>query len=124
MPASTSTRTVSWLYQSRTCRRNFERYCLLDEQVRFLKGWFSDTLPDAPIEELAVVRLDGDLYESTMDGLVNLYPKLSPGGYCIIDDYGHIDACRQAVDDYRSAHGIEEEMLVIDGAGSYWRRDT
>jgi hypothetical protein len=105
-------------------RGNFERYGLLDEQVRFVKGWFRDTLPNAPIEELAVVRLDGDLYESTMDGLVNLYPKLSPGGYCIIDDYGHIDACRKAVDDYRDAHDIDETILEIDGAGSYWRRDA
>src|SRR5262249_54522534 len=54
-------------------QRNFERYGLLDEQVKFLEGWFCDTLPNAPLGSLAVIRLDGDMYESTMDALVNLY---------------------------------------------------
>jgi len=101
---------------------NFARYGLLDEQVRFLPGWFRDTLPSAPIEKLALLRLDGDLYESTMDGLVNLYPKLSVGGYVIIDDYGAIEACKQAVHDYRASHGITEEIHVIDWTGAYWQR--
>ena len=50
-------------------------------------GWFSDTLPGAPIDKLAVLRLDGDLYDSTTDALTNLYPKLSVGGFLIVDDY-------------------------------------
>ncbi|SFP83997.1 TylF/MycF family methyltransferase [Amycolatopsis rubida] len=104
-----------------TVRANFERYGLLDDAVRFLPGWFSDTLPTAPIERLAVMRLDGDLYESTMDALVNLYPKLSPGGYVIIDDYV-ILACREAVHDFRDRHGIDDPIVKIDDAGSFWRR--
>jgi len=67
------------------------------------------------------MRLDGDMYESTMDGLVNLYPKLAPGGFCIIDDYA-LDGCRKAVADYRAAHGISEEMHTIDWTGVYWRK--
>lgn len=67
-------------------KTNFKRYGLLDDQVIFLKGLFKDTFPTAPIEKLAVLRLDGDLYESTMDSLINLYPKLSSGGYLIVDD--------------------------------------
>ena len=82
-------------------RNNFARYGLLDDQVRFLKGWFSETLPTAPIEKLAVMRLDGDMYESTMDALVNLYPKLSPGGFVIIDDYNAVQSCNAAVADFR-----------------------
>jgi hypothetical protein len=101
---------------------NFKRYDLLDAQVRFLKGWFRDTLPYAPIERLAVLRLDGDLYESTMDALVNLYPKLSIGGYLIVDDYGAIEACRKAVHHYREEHGITEEIVAIDWTGVYWQR--
>ena len=101
---------------------NFFRYDLLDENVQFLKGWFRDTLPQAPIEKLSVLRLDGDLYESTMDGLINLYPKLSPGGFVIVDDYGDIQACRQAVHDYRDAHQITDEIHQIDWTGAYWRR--
>jgi hypothetical protein len=104
-----------------TVRANFAKYDLLDDQVRFLKGWFRDTLPAAPIDKLALLRLDGDLYESTLDALTHLYPKLSPGGYVIVDDY-IIPACRKAVHDYRKAHGIEDPILDIDGVGTYWRR--
>jgi O-methyltransferase len=107
-----------------TVRENFARYGLLDDRVRFLVGWFKDTLPSAPVERLAVLRLDGDLYESTMDALQALYPKLSVGGYLIVDDYGALEACRRAVDDYRAAHGIDEPMHPVDWTGVYWRRET
>jgi len=102
---------------------NFRRYNLLDDQVRFLKGWFRDTLPGAPVKSLAVLRLDGDLYESTMDALVHLYPKVSSGGYVIVDDYGEIPACRQAVHDYRARQRIVEEIMPIDGTGVFWRKE-
>jgi O-methyltransferase len=105
-------------------KSNFGRYGLLDDQVVFLKGWFSETLPTAPIESLAVMRLDGDLYESTMDALVNLYPKLSSGGFVIVDDYADIPACKQAVDDFRSQHRIRDEIVPIDWTGVYWRRSS
>jgi hypothetical protein len=104
-------------------QQNFRRYDLLDDQVRFLKGWFRDTLPAAPVKRLAVLRLDGDLYESTMDALVHMYPKLSSGGYAIIDDYADIPACRQAVLDYRAKLGIAEEIIPIDWSGAFWRKD-
>lgn len=102
---------------------NFARYGLLDDRVEFLPGWFKDTLPSASIDQLAVIRLDGDLYESTIDALEALYPRLSVGGYCIIDDYGALEACRQAVDDYRGANGITEEIRPVDWTGAYWRRE-
>jgi O-methyltransferase len=105
-------------------KHNFERYGLLDERVRFLVGWFKDTLPVAPIERLAVMRLDGDLYESTWQAVEAMYPKLSPGGFCIVDDYGTlVDQCQRAIHDYRAAHGITEEIVDIDGWGAYWRKD-
>lgn len=105
-----------------TVEENFRRYGLLDDQVRFLKGWFRDTLPTAPIGELALLRVDGDLYESTMDALVHLYPKVAPGGYVIIDDYGALAPCRLAVRHFRKEHGITEPIQHIDGSGAYWRR--
>ena len=105
-------------------KANFDKYGLLDDQVRFLKGWFRDTLPVAPIQRLAVLRLDGDMYQSTMDALVNLYPKLSRGGFVIVDDYGAIPACRQAVNDYRSADGITEEIRSIDWTGIFWQKGS
>lgn len=101
---------------------HFDRYGLLDDRVRFLHGWFKDTLPHAAIESLAVMRLDGDMYESTTDALVNLYPKLSLGGYVIVDDYGAIGACREAVHDFRNLHAISDPILPIDWTGVYWRR--
>ena len=100
---------------------NFRRYGLLDDRVVFLQGWFKDTLPAAPIERLAIVRLDGDMYESTMDGLTNLYPKLSPGGFCIIDDYA-LPGCEKAVRDFCRQHGIEPDLEEIDWTGRYWRK--
>lgn len=101
---------------------HFAKYDLLDPQVVFLKGWFKDTLPSAPISALAVVRLDGDMYESTMDAITTLYPKLAIGGFLIIDDYGAVPACQKAIADYRAAHGISEPIVAIDWTGAYWRR--
>ncbi len=103
-------------------RGNFERYGLLDGQVRFLKGWFRDTLPNAPIDKLAVARLDGDMYESTSDALTALYPKLQPGGFLIMDDYGAVPACKRATEDYRDRLGIREPVTPIDWTGVYWRK--
>jgi O-methyltransferase len=107
-------------------KANFERYGLLDDQVRFLPGWFSATLPDAPIDRLAILRLDGDIYESTTDALSALYPKLSPGGWVIVDDYGGVASCGAAVDDYRSQHGIATPMRTVDDPQQscvYWRKE-
>ncbi len=93
---------------------------MLDEQVVFLKGLFKDTLPTAPVERLALLRLDGDMYESTRDGLVHLYPKLSPGGTLIADDYYLFEAHRRAIDEYRAEHGIDDPIIAIDNFGAYW----
>lgn len=102
---------------------NFRLYGLLDEQVVFLDGWFKDTLPAAPIDKLAVVRIDADMYESTWEALTHLYPRLSIGGYCIVDDYA-MNACRQAVQDFRVRSGIRTPIHQIDWTGVYWRKDA
>lgn len=104
-------------------KANFAKYGALDDRVRFLKGWFKDTLPTAPIERIAVLRLDGDLYASTMDALKPLYDKVSPGGFVIVDDYGMVeDTCRRAIHDFRSERGITDEIARIDKFGAYWRK--
>ena len=105
-------------------RANFERYGLLDDRVRFLEGWFCDTLPDAPIEAISVLRLDGDLYESTMDALVALEPKVSPGGFVLVDDYGGWVPCREAVEDYRAEQGITDPIVEVDWTGVWWRKSA
>lgn len=102
-------------------RDNFRRYGLLDDRVRFVEGWFRDTLPTLAGESWSVVRLDGDLYESTLDGLTHLYPRLEVGGYLIVDDFG-FENCRAAVEDFRRDHGIREEIERIDWVGALWRR--
>ena len=100
----------------------FARYGLLDDQVKFLKGWFKDTLPTAPIEQLAILRLDGDLYESTMDALIPLYDKVAPGGFVIVDDYGSCPPCKHAIHDFRAKYGISEEIQTIDAHSILWRK--
>ena len=102
-------------------RTNFERYGLWDDQVRIVEGWFCDTLPEAPIERLAVLRLDGDLYQSTIDALDALEPRVSAGGFVIVDDYGGWEPCRAAVDDYRRDHGIHDPIETVDWTGVWWQ---
>lgn len=103
-------------------RENFARFGLLDDQVRFVEGFFSDTLPPLRGSTWSIIRLDGDLYESTMDGLENLYSGLSRGGWIIVDDYYNISVVRRAVDDFREAHGITEAIEGIDWNGSCWQK--
>ena len=105
-------------------QRNFQAYGMLDDRVEFLKGWFKDTLPVAPIKSIAIMRLDGDYYESTRDALINLYDKLSVGGYVIIDDYGEDSwtYCRKAVDEFRDHRGITGPMIKVDSKCYYWQR--
>lgn len=122
-------------------RENFARHGLAGEvaedgitgRVEFVKGYFSDTLPVLAAElrrtrdtrahsgTLALLRLDGDMYESTWVALDELYPLLAPGGYVVIDD-SEIEGCATAVHDYRLQHGITAEMVAIDGSGVYWRK--
>jgi O-methyltransferase len=99
---------------------NFSKFDLLDNRVIFLKGWFKDSLPKAPLNQLSVLRLDGDIYQSTWEALTNLYPKLSSGGFCIIDDYS-LTSCKQAVHDYREREDIRSPLIPIDRTAVYWR---
>lgn len=115
-------RFYSWAAPRSEVEENFRRYGLLDRQVELLEGWFADTLPAAPIERLAILRLDGDLYASTRDALQALYFKLSPGGFAIIDDYHAFAECRQAVTAFRAAHGIDAPLMPVDPLCVYWRR--
>jgi O-methyltransferase len=106
-----------------TVQSNFRKYDLLDDQVVFVKGFSSDTLPLLPSDlRFALIRLDGDLYELTRVALECLYPKLSVGGFCIIDDYGAIPQCRQAVTEFREEMTISEPICEIDWTGVFWQK--
>lgn len=102
-------------------KANFSAYDLLDEQVVFVEGFFEKTLPNLATDSLAVLRLDGDMYSSTIQILDSLYKKVSPGGFVIVDDYNALANCREAVDVFRAAHGIQEMMETVDWTGVYWR---
>jgi O-methyltransferase len=104
-------------------KKNFIKYNLLDDKVIFLKGWFKDTL--SKIEEnqkFCLIRLDGDMYESTMDSITNLYPKLNPGGYIIVDDFC-LQPCVDAVMDYRKLNNITAPINKVDHTGVYWIKE-
>jgi len=105
-----------------TVIENFARYGLWDpERIRLVKGWFSETLSVLEVRRLALLRVDGDMYESTMDVLMAMYSRLSPGGFCLIDDYGSVPACRSAVDDFREQMKIEARMSWVDADCVFWR---
>jgi hypothetical protein len=104
-------------------RANFEAFGLLDEQVVFMPGWFRDTMPNTPSSCLAVIRLDGDMYESTIDPLVHLYDRLSPGGWVIVDDYSLFPGCKAAVQDFFAMKKINPRLRPIDKIGVYFRKE-
>jgi hypothetical protein len=103
-------------------KANFERYEVLDNRTIFVSGWFRDTVPQAGVSSISVLRLDGDMYESTWLVLRHLYPKVSRGGFVIIDDYGAIPACKAAVDEFRNTYSVEGPMTQIDWTGVFWRK--
>ncbi|KAJ3167756.1 hypothetical protein HDU87_001475 [Geranomyces variabilis] len=80
-------------------------------RLRILRGWFSETLPTAPIEQISYLRLDRDIYASAMDSLRALYHMVSVGGYVYVDDYGSFDGCRRAIDEFRAEHGITDPLV-------------
>jgi O-methyltransferase len=112
-----------WLAASLTAvQDNFRTYDLLSDQVRFLPGWFADSLAGAPVESLAILRLDADLYSSTREVLDSLYDKVVPGGFIIIDDYHVFPNCRRAVDEFRAERSIADPLVRIDWTAVFWRR--
>jgi O-methyltransferase len=102
---------------------NFTRFGL-ERGVRFVPGFFKDTLPALRDRRWAIVRLDGDTYEATKVALDSLYPGLAPGGYLIVDDYGAIEECRKAVDEFREEHEISEQLEEVDWTCVRWRRGS
>jgi O-methyltransferase len=112
-----------WLAASlEAVRDNFKTYELLSDEVMFLPGWFSETLPEAPVGPLAILRIDADLYLSTRQALDALYDKVEPGGFVIVDDYHIFPPCRAAVDEFRAERGIADPIKRIDWTGIFWRK--
>lgn len=113
-----------WLaFSQERVEEHFRRYDLWSDQVRLVKGWFNETLPELDCGPLALLRLDADLYQSTMDILVNLYDKVVPGGFVVVDDYGAFEACRLAIDDFRRERNVQAPLKWIDWSGVYWCKE-
>lgn len=126
-PASKEDESAEWFVEGEMAvsleevKANFTRLGLLDDLVQFVKGYFINSLP-GPVGQLAILRADADLYESTLQILKPLYPKLSPGGWFICDDYVNIPGVRQAVDEYRTANGITAPIQKIDTHAICWQK--
>jgi len=98
-------------------RRDAALFEISPERVRFVPGYFNESLPALMAREpdatFAVIRLDGDTYWSTYEALETLYPHLSPGGFVVIDDYTDWAGCRVAVDTYRTYHKISSPIALV-----------
>lgn len=105
-------------------QRYGEIYGYGDTQLRFVPGYFKDTLPGLPIGRLALLRLDGDLYGSNWEPLDLLYDKLSPGGYVIADDYHSLRHTREAIDDFREARKVGAALQQTDWTSVYWIKEA
>lgn len=104
-------------------KQNFKMFNLLDDNVKFLPGFFNETLKTAPISVLSILRVDGDMYESCYETLEALYSKVSLGGWIIIDDFNLV-ACRLAVMDFRAQNFIVDPIFRVDYDGAYWQKSN
>jgi len=103
-------------------KNNFSLYNCLDNNVVFLKGWFADTLPNnSEIKQISILRMDGDMYKSTMDVFDSCYEKVTLGGQIIVDDYC-LPTCKKAVEFFRTQHKIINPFTIIDGCGIFWEK--
>jgi len=104
-------------------RGHFARFGF-DHGVEFVAGFFQETLPQLPRRPWSLLRLDGDSYEATWTALECLYPSLSTGGFVILDDYGALEECQRAVEDFRRQEGIADPIEPVDWTGARWRRTS
>lgn len=98
-------------------RSNMQSTGYPHERIHFVPGRVEETLPGAAPEQISILRLDTDWYESTRHELEQLFPRVVPGGVLIIDDYGHWDGARRAVDEYLRARGVPILLHRIDYTG-------
>jgi len=99
----------------------FNKFGFSRDKVHLVKGWFQDTLPEyrEKVGDIAVLRIDGDWYESTKCCLANLYDGVVDGGHVLLDDYALV-GCRKAVDEFFVDRGEDMPEVVLDGRGGGW----
>jgi len=91
------------------------------DHVQLHEGWFQDTLPVAKIDKIAVLRLDGDLYDSYVVALDHLYDKVQPGGFVIFDDW-ILEGCRRAVTEFFERRNIHPYLCQVDESVRYFQK--
>jgi hypothetical protein len=107
-----------WVASLDEVQQNIRRFGLLDDRIRFVVGFFSDSLKSLSGETFALIRLDSDSYDSVEISLEQIYPLVPEGGIVIIDDW-HLAGCRLAVENYRARHSIDDEIVPHEG-NAYW----
>lgn len=101
-------------------KKYFDEFAASTPNIIFKEGWFSDTLPTIT-EDVAILRIDGDTYQSTMDTLM-LEPQIPSGGFIIMDDWA-IATSRKAFLDYFKDKGVtEEDVIPVDSLSTYWKK--
>jgi len=105
-------------------RQNFAACGLLDDDVIFLKGLFEDSLPPLSDNKFALIRLDGDMYGSTISALASLYDQVSPSGFIVVDDYGGLRNCAMAVHDFLDRRGLRVQIQSAGPSCVWWQKDA
>jgi O-methyltransferase len=111
-----------WYYNNCTAEERYARQAMKlagRDHVEFVKGWFKDTVRHPGVEKIALLRLDGDWYESTLTCLEAFFPKLSEGGIVIIDDYHTWDGCAKAVHDFLSRRSVADRIRQSRNGTAY-----
>lgn len=109
---------ILWCYSPiEVVKQNVRSTGYPDDKLHFIKGKVEETLPHKDVKSISLLRLDTDWYESTKHELENLFPLLVSGGVLIIDDYGHWQGARKAVDEYFETNKIKILLNRIDYTG-------
>lgn len=93
-----------------------------EHSTHIVKGWFQDTFPVVQVREIALLHIDADWYESVKLCLEKFYDNILPGGYIVIDDYGHWEGCRKATDEFLRERAIEVQLTRVDYTGLYFQK--
>jgi O-methyltransferase len=94
----------------------------VSDGVEFVPGLFQQSLPASPVQEIALLHIDGDWYESVKTCLEHFYDKVTPGGWIQLDDYGYWKGARRAVDEFLLQRGIQPRLERVDYSGRVFRK--
>ena len=110
--------TSQWCFSSlEETRRNMLSVGYPEERIHFVKGPVETTIPEHAPQQIALLRLDTDFYESSKHEMIHLFPRLVSGGVLLLDDYGHWEGQRAAVDEYLTEHKIRLLLNRLDYTG-------